>query len=113
MPTEIDVVERRIRQLEIEKAALAKETDDVSKQRLASLEAEPGSVGALSRGAKYSGWAVSAPLVAVTTPVAALGPPYWSRAAWLYERAGDWPGPLAALLGLLPFARRTRRQAKG
>src|SRR6476659_6117289 len=40
MPMEIDVVERRIRQLEIEKAALAKETDDVSKQRLAALEAE-------------------------------------------------------------------------
>ena len=40
MPFEIDVVERRIRQLEIEKAALAKETDDASKQRLATLEAE-------------------------------------------------------------------------
>jgi hypothetical protein len=37
-----------------------------------SLEAEPGAVGAIARGAKYSGWAVSAPLVAVTTPVAAL-----------------------------------------
>ena len=40
MPFEIDVVERRIRQLEIEKAALAKETDESSKQRLAALEAE-------------------------------------------------------------------------
>jgi ATP-dependent Clp protease ATP-binding subunit ClpB len=40
MPFEIDVVERRIRQLEIEKAALAKETDDASKQRLATLDAE-------------------------------------------------------------------------
>jgi len=40
MPIEIDVVERRIRQLEIEKAALAKETDEASKQRLAALEAE-------------------------------------------------------------------------
>jgi ATP-dependent Clp protease ATP-binding subunit ClpB len=40
MPFEIDVVERRIRQLEIEKAALAKETDDVSKQRLEAIEAE-------------------------------------------------------------------------
>src|SRR5262245_9047150 len=39
---------------------------------IASLEAEPGPVGTLSRGAKYTGWAVSAPLVAVTTPVAAL-----------------------------------------
>ena len=40
MPFEIDVVERRIRQLEIEKAALAKETDEPSKARLAGLEAE-------------------------------------------------------------------------
>ena len=40
MPFEIDVVERRIRQLEIEKAALAKETDDSSKQRLEAIESE-------------------------------------------------------------------------
>jgi ATP-dependent Clp protease ATP-binding subunit ClpB len=40
MPIEVDVVERRIRQLEIEKAALAKETDAVSKQRLDAIEAE-------------------------------------------------------------------------
>jgi ATP-dependent Clp protease ATP-binding subunit ClpB len=40
MPTEIDVVERRIRQLEIEQVALAKETDDASLERLAALEEE-------------------------------------------------------------------------
>src|SRR3954463_2675877 len=40
MPFEIDVVERRIRQLEIEKAALAKETDEQSSQRLAAIDAE-------------------------------------------------------------------------
>src|SRR6476660_9652682 len=40
MPTEIDVVERRIRQLEIERAALRKETDDPSKQRLDALDSE-------------------------------------------------------------------------
>jgi len=40
MPTEIDVVERRIMQLQIEKVALAKETDAASKERLASLEVE-------------------------------------------------------------------------
>jgi hypothetical protein len=39
---------------------------------IASLEEDPGAVGAISRGAKYSGWAVSAPLVAGMTPVAAL-----------------------------------------
>ncbi len=40
MPTEIDVVTRRMRQLEIERVALAKETDDVSKERLARLDEE-------------------------------------------------------------------------
>ena len=40
MPFEIDVVERRIRQLEIERAALQKETDDASKARLETIEAE-------------------------------------------------------------------------
>ncbi len=40
MPTELDVVTRRMRQLEIEKVALAKETDDASKERLDRLEGE-------------------------------------------------------------------------
>ena len=40
MPIEIDEVERRIRQLEIEREALKKETDDPSKQRLEKLEKE-------------------------------------------------------------------------
>ena len=40
MPTEIDVVERRIRQLEIERVALAKETDRPSQERLAALDEE-------------------------------------------------------------------------
>jgi len=40
MPTEIDVVERRIRQLEIERVALAKETDEASKERLGALDRE-------------------------------------------------------------------------
>jgi ATP-dependent Clp protease ATP-binding subunit ClpB len=40
LPTEIDVVERRIRQLEIERVALSKETDEVSVERLATLDEE-------------------------------------------------------------------------
>jgi ATP-dependent Clp protease ATP-binding subunit ClpB len=40
LPTEIDVVERRIRQLEIERVALAKETDAVSAERLENLDEE-------------------------------------------------------------------------
>jgi ATP-dependent Clp protease ATP-binding subunit ClpB len=40
MPIELDEVERRRRQLEIEKRALAKESDAVTKERLQKLEAE-------------------------------------------------------------------------
>jgi ATP-dependent Clp protease ATP-binding subunit ClpB len=40
LPTEIDVVERRMRQLEIERVALAKETDAASAERLAALDEE-------------------------------------------------------------------------
>src|SRR5262245_8325211 len=40
MPVEIDEVDRRIRQLEIEKAALSKESDAASRDRLGRLEQE-------------------------------------------------------------------------
>jgi ATP-dependent Clp protease ATP-binding subunit ClpB len=40
MPTELDVVTRRMRQLEIERMALAKETDPASAERLARLDGE-------------------------------------------------------------------------
>ncbi|HEY3435402.1 MAG TPA: Clp protease N-terminal domain-containing protein, partial [Solirubrobacterales bacterium] len=39
-PVEIDEIDRRIQQLEIERAAMRKETDDASKARLEALEAE-------------------------------------------------------------------------
>ncbi|MDQ4004988.1 MAG: AAA family ATPase, partial [Actinomycetota bacterium] len=40
MPTEIDEIDRRVRQLEIERAALKKETDPASVERLEKIEAE-------------------------------------------------------------------------
>ncbi|MBG9980038.1 ATP-dependent chaperone ClpB [Facklamia sp. DSM 111018] len=40
MPTEMDTVNRRLMQLEIEEAALKKETDDASKKRLEHLQEE-------------------------------------------------------------------------
>jgi ATP-dependent Clp protease ATP-binding subunit ClpB len=40
LPTDIDIVERRIRQLEIERVALAKETDAASMERLDDLDEE-------------------------------------------------------------------------
>ena len=42
VPAEIDVVERRMRQLQIEQVALKKETDAASMERLAKLEQELG-----------------------------------------------------------------------
>ena len=48
LPTEIDVVDRRILQLEIEKVALEKETDAASKERLDALEVELGTLKAQS-----------------------------------------------------------------
>ena len=44
MPGELDELERKIRQLEIEKAALKKESDEASKKRLADLEDELSSL---------------------------------------------------------------------
>ncbi|MDR2771996.1 MAG: ATP-dependent chaperone ClpB [Elusimicrobiota bacterium] len=40
MPAELDVVERRLRQLEIERQAVKKETDEASKERLAAMDKE-------------------------------------------------------------------------
>ena len=45
MPTEIDEVERRIQQLEIEREALKKEKDDASKERREAIEAELAELG--------------------------------------------------------------------
>ena len=40
MPTELDELQRKIMQLEIEEAALKKEDDRLSKERLESLQKE-------------------------------------------------------------------------
>ncbi len=52
MPTEIDVVERRVRQLEIERVALAKEDDEASRERLARLDEELANLRESSDGMK-------------------------------------------------------------
>ncbi len=52
MPTEIDVVERRIRQLEIERVALAKESDPASAERLGRLDEELANLREQSDGMK-------------------------------------------------------------
>ena len=50
MPVELDEVERRIRQLEIEREALRKETDTASKDRLVKLEKELADLKEASSG---------------------------------------------------------------
>lgn len=44
-PTDLDRIERRMRQLEVEKEALKKEKDDASKKRLDDLDRELGNLG--------------------------------------------------------------------
>ena len=52
MPIELDELERRRIQLEIEREALRKETDDASKSRLAALEVELGEIAEEAGGMK-------------------------------------------------------------
>ncbi|MGB9587644.1 MAG: ATP-dependent Clp protease ATP-binding subunit, partial [Armatimonadota bacterium] len=52
MPTEIDMIERRIRQLEIEREALKKETDESALERLKKLEKELADLREQSAGMK-------------------------------------------------------------
>ena len=54
-PTELDQLERRILQLDIEKQALSKETDDASQERLGKLEKELGELKS-SRDAMQLQW---------------------------------------------------------
>ena len=50
LPTELDIVEREIRQLEIEREALRKESDNASKERLGRLERELADLQERARG---------------------------------------------------------------
>src|SRR5271154_4981806 len=52
LPTEIDLIERRIMQLEIERQALRKESDTHSRERTAQLEKELGTLREQSNGLK-------------------------------------------------------------
>ncbi len=52
MPTEIDEIERRVIQLQIEKQALSKESDPMSRERLAAIEAQLAELQEKSSGLK-------------------------------------------------------------
>ncbi len=104
MPTEIDVVIRRIRQLEIERVALQKESDDASAERLARLEAELAELNEQSN-------AMTAHWQAEKTAIEAIGDlndeleQAKGRADRL-ERDGDLAGAAAVRYGELPDLQR-------
>nr|MDP9006889.1 AAA family ATPase [Actinomycetota bacterium] len=109
MPTEIDVVERRMRQLEIEKVALANETDPASRERLERLEAELANLGE-SAAAMKAHW--SAEKEAIAT-IRALKEQLETRRADAerFERDGDLTRAAEIRYGELPELERQVEQA--
>jgi ATP-dependent Clp protease ATP-binding subunit ClpB len=67
MPTELDELERRRIQLEIEREALRKETDDASRARLEALEKELAEVAEEAGGMKQRWEAEKAAIAAIRT----------------------------------------------
>ncbi len=104
MPTEIDVVERRIRQLEIEKVALAKETDVASLERRAAIDGDIANLGEQLDGMKAH-WqgekdAIDRIRVLKEQLEAATGE------AERHEREGDLAAASAVRYGTLPDLQR-------
>jgi ATP-dependent Clp protease ATP-binding subunit ClpB len=105
MPTELDVVIRRIRQLEIERVALVPETDDASRERLAKLEEELADLKEHS-DELAAGW--QAERLAIQKIQGAKHEYEDKRAeAERLERQGDLSGAAALLYGTLPELEKT------
>ncbi len=111
MPTELDVVIRRIRQLEIEKMALEPETDDASKERLAKLQEELADLKE-HFDELAAGW--QAEKIAIQRIQSAKQEYEDKRAeAERLERQGDLAGAAALRYGTLPELERTIDVATG
>ncbi len=100
LPTEIDVVERRIRHLEIEKVALSKETDASSQERLKVLDAELADLRERSDGMKAH-WTSEKTAI---SRIRALKEELETKRADVerYERLGDLEKAAAVRFGELP-----------
>ncbi len=109
LPTEIDVVNRRIRQLEIEKVALAKESDEASAERLARLEAELAELQEQC-DAMTAHWQAEKAAIGA---IAELKREYEERKdeAARLERDGDLTGASAIRYGELPELERRTEEA--
>ncbi len=109
MPTELDVVIRRLRQLDIERMALESETDAPSRERLASLELE---YAALKEESDELAARWQAEKQAITKIQVAKQEFEDRRAeAERLERAGDLAGAAALRYGTLPELERTIERA--
>ena len=100
MPTEVDVAHRRLRQLEIERVALAKESDAASKERLAALEAELAAVQADLDGMRAH-WDAEKAAIAGLRDLKRTHTDL-ATAAEARQRAGDLAGAAEIIYGRLP-----------
>ena len=105
MPTELDVVIRRVRQLEIERVALAAETDEASRQRLDALDAELADQRELA-DALAGRWRAEKRAI---TKIQTAKQDYEDRRAEAerLERQGDLNGAAALRYGTIPELERT------
>ena len=109
MPTELDQISRRIRQLEIEKLALEKETDDASKERLERLERELAELGE-QRDSMAAHWQQEKSSLECRQP-AAGGEDRKEEEAARLERDADLAGAAAIRYGELPELERRIAEA--
>jgi ATP-dependent Clp protease ATP-binding subunit ClpB len=109
MPTELDQITRRIRQLEIEKVALEKETDEVSQERLERLERELADLGE-QRDGMTAHWQQEKSCI---DTIRALKEQHTARTdeAARLERDGDLAGASAIRYGELPDLERRIEEA--
>ncbi len=111
MPTELDVVTRRIRQLEIEKMALEKETDPASAERLGRLEEELANLSEQS-SAMTAHWLSEK--AAITEIQELKGELENQRTeAERLTRAGDLAGAAEITYGVIPDLERRVEEATG
>jgi ATP-dependent Clp protease ATP-binding subunit ClpB len=109
MPTELDVLIRRLRQLDIERVALEKESDAASKERLAALEAEYAGLKEESDGVAARWQAEKQAIAKIQT----AKQEYEDRRAEAdrLERQGDLNGAAALRYGTIPELEKTIDQA--
>ena len=109
MPTELDQITRRIRQLEIERVALEKEIDEASKERLGKLERELAELGE-QRDAMTAHWQQEKQCIDRISRLKEEQTARTDEAARL-ERDGDLAGASAIRYGELPELERKVEEA--